>query len=190
MQNARPTRIFLLASLGLALLLQPACRSKTVNIKEDLLQYVEKVRVWALLEKPIKEAITKVRRDQFVHDDFVLDALKPAVDASHRYVQELENYHPLTQPLINVHKEYIEAWRTHALLLASIVAAIEKKDYVQLAKSNTDLFDAQQSGSATLEDLARLLKEAGIYKDPQRNQPSVPQEEGGGVSPSAFPRRQ
>lgn len=154
----------------MALLLQPACRSKTVNIKEDLSQYVEKVRAWATLEKPIKDAITKARRDQFVHDDFVLEALKPAVDASRHYVQELENYHPLTQPLINVHKEYIEAWRIHSLLLASIVDAIEKKDYIQLAKSNTDLFDAQQSSSATLEDLARLLQEAGIYKDPQQSQ--------------------
>lgn len=169
MQNARrPTKIPLLASLCLAILLQPACHSKTVNIKEDLQQYVEKVRVWATLEKPIKTAITKVRQDQFVHDDFVLETLKPAVEASQQYVRELESYHPLTQPLINVHKEYIEAWRTHALLLAEIVAAIEKKDYIQLAKSNTDLFDAQESGSATLEDLARLLQEAGIYKAPEQ----------------------
>lgn len=161
-----------LVFLSLCLLLQFACKSKTANLKDDLLQYLEKARLWAAAEGQINSAIATVRRDQFVHDDLVVETLKPAAGISLEYVQELERYHPQTPPLANVHQEYIEAWRAHHFSIASLVDAVEKKDYIQLAKANNDLLEAQRSVSDTLADLARLLREAGVQREPSLEEPA------------------
>jgi hypothetical protein len=154
------------------------------RIKDDLTQYMDKARLWAATEAQINNAIAKVREDQFVHDDFVADTLKPAVGVAQEYVQELENYHPQTPPVYNVHQEYIEAWRAHYFAIAAVVDAVEKKDYIQLAKANSDLLEAQRSVSDALADLARLLREAGIQTETPSEQPPEPPGEGFTVSPS------
>lgn len=146
--------------------LQASCRSRTVNIKEDLLQYQEKARLWAATEGQINRAIASVRIDQFVHDDFVKQMLKPAIDIAREHVQQLEQYQPKSPPLINVHQEYVEAWRAHHLALVTIIDSVDKKDYIQLAKANNDLIQAQRSVSDALADLARLSREAGIQSEP------------------------
>lgn len=177
-----------LVVLSLCLLSQFACKSNTVNLKDDLLQYMEKVRLWAATEGQINNAVATVRRDQFVHDDLVVETLKPAVGVSREYVQELERYRPQTPPLANVHQEYIEAWRAHHFSIASIVDAVEKKDYIQLAKANNDLLEAQRSVSDALADLARLLREAGIQREssPEEQAPP-PSSEGYDVTPHRSP---
>lgn len=155
-------------------------------MKEDLNRYLEKARLWAASEAQINNAIAAVRQDQFVHDDFVTETLKPAIGVARDYVEELENYHPGTPPVHNVHLEYIEAWRAHYFALAAIVDAVEKKDYIQLAQANNDLLEAQRSVSDALADLARLLKEAGLGGESPEGQPLPPPpgtEEGFVVSP-------
>jgi hypothetical protein len=145
---------------------------------------MDKARLWAATEAQINNAIISVRRDQFVHDDFVAETLKPAVGIARDYVQELENYQPRTPPLYNVHQEYIEAWRAHYFAIAAVVDAAEKKDYIQLAKANSDLLEAQRSVSDALADLARLLREAGMRSETPSDQPPAPPAEGFEVSPS------
>jgi hypothetical protein len=125
----------------------------------------------------INAAIAKVREDQFVHDDLVISTLRPIVSVSQEYIQQLENHHPRTPPLRNVHLEYIEAWRAHYLAFASMIDSVEKKDYIQLAKANNDLLEAQSSVADALADLARLMREAGLRSDPpgdQQSRPSAP----------------
>jgi hypothetical protein len=168
----------------LCVLCLSACRPKESNVKDDLTQYMDKARLWAAAEAQINNAIAKVRRDQFVNDDLVADTLKPAVGVAQQYVQELESYQPNTPPLRNVHQEYIEAWRAHYFSMAAVVDAVEKKDYLQLAKANNDLLEAQRSVSDALADLARLLREAGIQSQPPSDQPPVPPSEGFEVAPS------
>jgi len=161
--------------LYLSLCLLAACpRPEGTSTKEDLTQYIDKARLWAPTETQIINAIAKVREDQFVHDDMVIDTLRPIVGVSQEYVQQLENYHPRTPPLRNVHLEYIEAWRAHYFAIASIVTSMEKKDYIQLAQANNDLLEAQRSVSAALADLARLMREAGLRTGSPGNQPSTP----------------
>ncbi|MBI3301417.1 MAG: hypothetical protein HYZ72_04970 [Deltaproteobacteria bacterium] len=170
--------------LLLCTLLLFGCRPKESDVKSDLTQYMDKARLWAATEAQINNAIAKVRQDQFVHDDFVAETLKPTIGIARDYVQELEHYQPKTPPLHNVHQEYIEAWRAHYFAMAALVDAVEKKDYIQLAKANNDLREAQRAVSDALADLARLLREAGIQSEPPADQPPASPEEGFPVSPS------
>jgi hypothetical protein len=166
------------------LLFLTACRPQPSNLKDDLTKYIDSARLWAATEAQINNAISTVRRDQFVHDDFVTETLKPAVGIAREYVQQLEQYQPKAPPLINVHQEYVEAWRAHYFAMAAVVDAVEKKDYVQLAKANNDLLEAQRSVSDALADLARLLREAGMQKDTPSEQSPTPPSEGFEVAPS------
>lgn len=181
-----PDRITLISLLCLvACALVPlGCSSKESNVKEDLTRYMDQARLWAAVEAQINNAISSVRRDQFVHDEFVSETLKPIVGVAQQYVGQLESYQPRTPPLYNVHQEYIEAWRAHYFAMASLVDAVEKKDYVQLAKANNDLLEAQRSVSDALADLARLLREAGMRSETPSGQPPAPPAEGFEVSPS------
>jgi len=175
-----------LSSLGVILSLSAlfSCSSKESNVKEDLTKYMDQARLWATAETQINNAISSVRRDQFVHDDFVIATLKPAIGVTQQYVQQLETYQPRTPPLYNVHQEYIEAWRAHYSAMAALVDAAEKKDYIQLAKANTDLVEAQRSVADALADLARLLREAGLRSEPPpQQQPSSPPPEGFAAPP-------
>jgi Tfp pilus assembly protein PilP len=160
------------------------CSSKENNVKEDLTRYMDQARLWAAAEAQINNAISSVRQDQFVHDEFVSETLKPAIGVAQQYVEQLESYQPSTPPLYNVHQEYIEAWRAHYFAMASMVDAVEKKDYVQLAKANNDLLEAQRSVSDALADLARLLREARMRPETPPSQPPAPPTEGFEVSPS------
>jgi hypothetical protein len=160
------------------------CSSKESNVKEDLTRYMDQARLWAAVEAQINNAIATVRRDQFVHDDLVRETFKPVIGVAQQYVQQLESYHPATPPLYNVHQEYVEAWRAHSFAMAAVVDAVEKKDYVQLAKANNDLLEAQRSVSDALADLARLLREAGLRSEAPTEQPLAPPSEGFEVSPS------
>src|SRR5438552_4634518 len=84
------------------------CSPKESDAKGDLTQYMDKARLWAATEAQINNAIASVRRDHFVHDASVAEALKPAVGIARAYVQQLENYRPPPPSLYNVHQEYIE----------------------------------------------------------------------------------
>ena len=167
--------------LTLCLCLFSACpRPEGTSAKEDLTQYIDKARLWSATEAQINNAIAKVREDQFVHDDLVINTLRPVVGVSQEYVQHLESYQPQTPPLRNVHLEYVEAWRAHYLAIASIVDSMEKKDYIQLSQANNDLLEAQRSVSDALADLARLMREAGLRSDSPGAQPPAPPPPGEG----------
>lgn len=132
---------------------------------------MDKAIVWTATEAQINQAIARVRRDQFVHDDLIAETLKPAISTTWNFIQDLERYQPKSPPLINVHHAYTEAWRAHSSAMSAIVDAAEKKDYLQLAQANNDLREAQRSLANALADLARLLREAGIQQEtPEKEQ--------------------
>jgi hypothetical protein len=162
-------------------------RPQEADVKGDLTKYMDQARLWAATEAQINNAIISVRHDQFVNDDFTINTLRPIVGVAQEYVQQLEKYHPQAKPLQNVHQEYIEAWRAHHFAIAAIVDCVEKKDYIQLAKANTDLLEAQRSVSDALSDLASLLRKAGLRSEtatPGQPPPMPPQESPGfSVSP-------
>ncbi len=169
----RVPAVLLLALLGLGASCSTPEDQKN-RLQEDLTKYMDQARLWAATEAQINNAISNVRRDQFVHDDFVIDTLKPAVGTAHEYVLELENYRPELPATQGVHQGYIEAWRAHEFALASIVNAAETKDYRQLAKANTELLEAQRAVSDGLAALARLLQEAGLGSETPAGIPPAP----------------
>ena len=175
--------------IGLSLLLISGCppESEVDPVQDDLTTYMDEARLWAATEARINTAISSVRQDQFVHDDFVIETLRPAIGTAREYVAELENYVPNTEALVSVHQGYIEAWRAHEFAMASVVDAVERKDYVQLSQSNDELVEAQRSVSDVLAALARLLREAGITPETPSGQPPAPPGGMGGfeVSPSS-----
>jgi hypothetical protein len=141
---------------------------------------LDAARLWAATEAQINNAVSVVRQDQFVHDDLTIETLKPVVGVARDYVQQLENYQPTAPPLLNVHNEYIEAWRAHYFAMAAVVDAVEKKDYIQLAKANSDLLEAQRSISDALADLAQLMRDAGLRSEtPPSESLAPPQQEPG-----------
>jgi len=156
-----------LLSLSLFCGLQFSCQSRTTNIKDDLQQYLAQAKQWTAAEEQLNDAVATVRRDEFVHDDLVTETLKPMVSVSRNHVNVLEQYHPQTPPLTNVHEEYVAAWRSFSIALSLIVDAVAKKDYVLLAKAKNDLQEAQQSVASALADLAHLLREVGLLKETQ-----------------------
>lgn len=143
-------------------------------MQNDLTQYMDQARIWAATEAKINTAISRVREDQFVHDNFIIDTLRPAVGVAHEYVVELEQYVPDTPALVSVHQGYIEAWRAHEFALAAVLDSVERKDYIQLSHSNAELLEAQRSVSDVLAALARLLREAGIVSDTPLERPLTP----------------
>jgi hypothetical protein len=165
------------------LCLLPACRPSTVDLKEDLTKYLDTARRWTATEAEINNAVSVVRQDQFVHDDLTTETLRPVVGVARDYVQQLERYQPQAPALVNVHSEYIEAWRAHYLAMAAVVDAVEKKDYIQLAKAKDDLLEAQRSIVGALTTLSQLLREAGLQRDAPPDQSPTSPEEGFEASP-------
>ena len=174
---------------SLSVLFLSSCppESKVVTVQDDLTTYMDQARLWAATEAKINNAISSVRQDQFVHDDYVIETLRPAIGTAREYVTELENYVPNTEALVSVHQGYIEAWRAHEFAMTSVVDAVERQDYIQLSQSNDELVEAQRSVSDVLAALARLLREAGITPEEPSGQPLAPPGGTGGfeVDPSS-----
>ena len=163
----------------------PGCLPEAVSVQDDLTAYMDQARLWAATEAKINNAIASAREDQFVHDDFVLETMRPAVGVAREYVVELERYEPKSPALAQVHQGYIESWRAHEFALVSVVDAVERQDYVQLSRANDELLEAQRSVSDVLAALARLLREAGLAPDTPTGRPLTPPREGFSIDPSA-----
>ncbi len=161
------------------------CQPEVVSIQDDLTAYMDQARLWAATEAKINNAIASVRKDQFVHDDFVLETMRPAVGIAREYVVELERYEPQSPALVQVHQGYIESWRAHEFALVSVVDAVERQDYIQLSRANDELLEAQRSVSDVLAALARLLREAGLTPDTPTGRPLEPPSQGFSIDPSS-----
>lgn len=153
------------------------------DIRGELSTYMDQARSWAAAEARINTAIAGVRQDQFVHDDFVLETMRPAIGVAREHVTELERYEPQSPSLARVHEGYIESWRAHEFAMVSIIDAIERQDYVQLSRSNDELLDAQRSVSDSLAARALLLREAGLAPDPPTGKQVPPPGQGFEINP-------
>ena len=170
--RGQPWPILLGFFAGIALL--SACQVEEVNVQGELTTYMDQARLWAATEAKINNAIASARKDQFVHDDFVLETMRPAIGVAREYVAELEHYEPKSPALAQVHQGYIESWRAHEFALVSVVDAVERQDYIQLSRANIELLEAQRSVSDALAALARLLRGAGLASDTPTEHPLAP----------------
>ncbi len=172
--------------LWCCLVVLTGCQPEAASVQDDLTAYMDQARLWAATEAEINNAIASVREDQFVHDAFVLETMRPAVGVAREYVVELEGYTPQSPALAQLHLGYIESWRAHEFALVSVVDAVERQDYIQLSRANDELLEAQRSVSDVLAALARLLREAGLAADVPTGQPlAPPRQEGFSITPSS-----
>lgn len=178
------SRLLTLSLLFIWLAVLPGCQFEEINIQDDLTTYMDQARLWAATEAKINNAIASAREDQFVHDDFVLETMRPAIGVAREYVVELERYEPQSPALMQIHQGYIESWRAHEFALVSVVDAVERQDYIQLSRANDELLEAQRSVSDVLAALARLLREAGLAPDTPAGRPLAPPREGFSIDPS------
>lgn len=179
------SRLLTLSLLFIWLAVLPGCQFEEISVQDDLTTYMDQARLWAATEAKINNAIAGVREDQFVHDDFVLETIRPAIGVAREYVVELEGYEPQAPAVMQIHQGYIESWRAHEFALVSVVDAVERQDYVQLSRANDELLEAQRSVSDVLAALARLLREAGLAPDTPTGRPLAPPREGFSIDPSA-----
>ncbi len=133
-----------------------------VTLKTDLQHYLEEARSWAPMEAQINGPIETVERSYYADDHFVLSTLKPVVSLAQDYVGKLEDYEPQTLLLQGLHRRYIEAWRSHELACRTIVEAMEKKDYILLAKGTQELRRARSALRDVLAELYRLMRKEEI----------------------------
>ena len=175
-----PTVLGLLAWIALL----PACQvEQQLDVRAELTTYMDQARLWAATEAKINTAIAGVRKDQYVHDDFVLETMRPAIGVAREYVVKLEQYEPHWPSLMSVHQGYIESWRAHEFAMVSIIDAVERQDYVQLSRANEELLEAQRAVSDSLAGLARLLREAGLAPDEPTGQQIPPPSQGFEIDP-------
>lgn len=179
------SRLLTVSLLFIWLAVLPGCQFEEISVHDDLTTYMDQARLWAATEAKINNAIAGVREDQFVHDDFVLETIRPAIGIAREYVVELERYEPQSPALMQIHQGYIESWRAHEFALVSVVDAVERQDYIQLSRANDELLEAQRSVSDVLAALARLLREAGLAPDTPTEQPLAPPREGFSIAPSS-----
>ncbi len=185
MNKCARSRLRSLPVLTLWFAVLSSCQPETASVRDDLTAYMDQARLWAATEAEINNAIASARRDQFVHDDFVLETIRPAIGVAREYVVELERYEPQSSALAQVHQGYIESWRAHEFALVSVVDAVERQDYIQLSQANGELLEAQRSVSDVLAALARLLREAGLAPDTPPGRPLEPPSQGFSVDPSS-----
>ena len=179
-QRSWPTVLGLLACIAVL----SACQvEQQPDVRGELTTYMDQARLWAAAEAKINTAIAGVREDQFVHDDFVLETMRPAIGVAREYVAELEQYEPQSPSLVSVHQGYIESWRAHEFAMVSIIDAIERQDYIQLSRANDELLEAQRSVSDSLASLALLLREAGLAPDAPTGQQIPPPSQGFEINP-------
>ena len=181
----RPSRLLSVSVLSLWLAVLSGCLPEAVSVQDDLTAYMDQARLWAATEAKINTAIASVRKDQFVHDDFVLETMRPAIGVAREYVVELERYEPQSPALVQIHQGYVESWRAHEFALVSVVDAVERQDYIQLSRANGELLEAQRSVSDVLAALARLLREAGLSPDTPTGRPLAPPSQGFSIDPSS-----
>ena len=125
-----------------------ACQGEQpADVQAELTAYMDQSILWAATEVKINTAIAGVRKDNFVHDDFVLETMRPAIGVARKYVAELEQYQPQWPALVSMHQGYIESWRAHEFAMVSIIDAVQRQDYVQLSRANDELAQAQRSVS-------------------------------------------
>ena len=116
MNRCARSRLLSVPVLCLWCVVLPGCLPEAVSVQDDLTAYMDQARLWAATEAKINNAIASARKDQFVHDDFVLETMRPAVGVAREYVVELERYEPKSPALAQVHQGYIESWRAMSLL--------------------------------------------------------------------------
>ncbi len=141
-------------------------------VTQDVLAYLAKIRKWEAVEVEALRAIRDVKRSQYVDDDYVISTLGGVMDDVELHLEEVTRYQPRTAPVIDVHTRYRTAWRDLHDAFAEIIAAMERKDYVELSKGTEAMARSRDELITVAAALNLLLKETGL-KDEDAGAPAA-----------------
>jgi hypothetical protein len=131
-------------------------------VVDDVVAYVAKIKKWEPVEVEVLKAINDVRRSQYVDDDYVISTLGGTMDDVELHLEEIDRFQPRTPRVAEVHQRYVKAWHDLHDAFASIIAAMERKDYVALADGTQAMGKARDELVTVAAALNLLMKDAGL----------------------------
>ncbi len=164
-------RLLLLAFLCALSCTSPPARDPAVV--EDVLQYVSKIKKWSRVEGEALQAIADVKRSQYVDDEYVVATLGGAMDDIQLHLAEIAQYQPVTPAVTAVHARYRKAWQDLHDAFAAVIEAMQRKDYVALAKGTERLKTAREELLMVAAALSILMEESGLTNPENSQKPSA-----------------
>jgi hypothetical protein len=134
-------------------------------VTQDVLTYVAKIKKWEPIEVEVLKTIRELRRSQYVDDDYVITTVGGIMDDVELHLEEIARYQPRTAPVIEVHDRYRAAWRGLHDSFATIMRAMERKDYVELAQGTEAMARSRDELVTVAAALNLLLKESGLKEN-------------------------
>jgi hypothetical protein len=137
-------------------------RTRDPVVAQDVLAYVAKIKKWEPVEAEVLRTIRDLRRSQYVDDDYVVATIADVIDDVQLHLEEIERYQPQTAPVIEVHERYRAAWRDLHDSFATIMSAMEQKDYLQLSRGTEAMARSRVELVTVAAALNLLLEESGL----------------------------
>src|SRR5256885_11215071 len=131
----------------------------------DVVAYVDKIKKWEPVEIEVLKAIRDVRRSQYVDDDYVISTLGGTMSDVELHLEEIDRFQPHTARVAEVHARYTKAWHDLHDSFAAIIAAMERKDYVALARATEAMGHARDDLVTVAAALSLLMKDSGLKAD-------------------------
>lgn len=147
------------------LLVLAACTTPPARdpaVVEDVLQYVTKIKKWEKVETEALKAIADVKRSQYVDDEYVVATLGGAMDDIQLHLAEIGQYQPSTPPVTEVHERYRKAWQDLHDAFQAVIEAMQRKDYVALAKGTDQLKSSREELLMVAAALSILMEDSGL----------------------------
>jgi hypothetical protein len=168
-----PARAWLSVGTVVALALAACARTPARDpaVVEDVIAYVDKIKKWELVEVEVLKAIRDVRRSQYVDDDYVVSTLGGTMSDVELHLEEIDRFHPRTSRVGEVHARYVKAWHDLHDSFAGIIAAMERKDYVALARGTEAMGRARDDLVTVAAALSLLMKESGLKPEEGEEEP-------------------
>jgi hypothetical protein len=146
----------------LLLVLVFACTSakqEQQSVAQDLRSYVDAIKQWEPKEKVVLAALARVRQSYYADDDFVIRTLRDSLPTVHDLIADVEKFEPATMDVQQLQQKYLQGWRDLESSMQEVVASVQRKDYIALAKAKNQLEDAQAevfTSYAMLDDMLEM----------------------------------
>jgi len=134
-------------------------------VTQDVLTYVDKIKKWEPVEIEVLRAIRDVRQSQYVDDDYVVSTLGDVMDDVDLHLVEIDRFRPRTPGVAAVHDRYRAAWRDLHDSFATIIHAMERKDYMELSQGTDAMGRARDELITVAAALNLLLKDSGLKEN-------------------------
>jgi hypothetical protein len=159
----------------------PACTrtpARDPAVVDDVVAYVDKIKKWEPVEIEVLRAIRDVRRSQYVDDDYVISTLGGTMSDVELHLEEIDRFQPRTARVAEVHARYTKAWHDLHDSFAAVIAAMQRKDYVALAKGTDAMGHARDDLVTVAAALSLLMKDAGLKaEEGEEEEPAAPAEQ-------------